>query len=74
MPRGVVQNGVIYPVEPLPYDWHDGTEVRVVKSSRANGAARPSPARAFDPCHHSPPVCFRSAENRAAPWEPVTGM
>jgi hypothetical protein len=29
MPRAIVKNGVIYPLEPLPPDWVDGSEVRV---------------------------------------------
>ena len=29
MPRAVLKNGVIYPLEPLPPDWADGKEVWV---------------------------------------------
>lgn len=33
MPRAVLKQGVIYPVEPLPTDWNDGTELLVEKSA-----------------------------------------
>jgi hypothetical protein len=29
MPKAVLRNGVIYPLEPLPPDWTDGRELRV---------------------------------------------
>ena len=29
MPRAVLKNGVIYPLEPLPPEWADGKEVSV---------------------------------------------
>jgi hypothetical protein len=29
MPKAVLKNGVIYPVEPLPPEWADGQELRV---------------------------------------------
>jgi hypothetical protein len=29
MPRAVLRNGVIYPLEPLPPDWTDGRQLRV---------------------------------------------
>jgi hypothetical protein len=29
MPRAVLRNGVIYPLDPLPPDWADGKELRV---------------------------------------------
>lgn len=29
MPKAVVRNGAILPLEPLPPEWHDGTEVTV---------------------------------------------
>lgn len=33
MPRGVLKNGVIYPLEPLPPEWADGQEVTVQATS-----------------------------------------
>ena len=30
--RAVVRDGTIYPLEPLPEDWHDGQEVQVEPS------------------------------------------
>jgi molybdopterin converting factor small subunit len=35
--KAVLQNGVIYPREPLPKDWSDGTELQVEKSLPTNG-------------------------------------
>jgi hypothetical protein len=29
MPRAILRNGVIYPVDPLPSDWADGKELQV---------------------------------------------
>lgn len=29
MPRAVLKNGLIQPVEPLPLEWSDGTELQV---------------------------------------------
>ncbi len=29
MTKAIVKNGVIYPLEPLPPEWRDGTELRV---------------------------------------------
>jgi len=29
MPRAIVKDGMIYPIEPLPADWTDGHEVTV---------------------------------------------
>ncbi len=42
MPRAVLKNGVIYPVEPLPPDWSDGTELSVEKTAppSENGKSR----------------------------------
>jgi hypothetical protein len=37
MPRAVLKNGVIYPIEPLPEDWQDGLELRVEKSTGEKG-------------------------------------
>jgi len=31
MPRAIVKNGVLLPVDPLPKAWKDGTEVRLLK-------------------------------------------
>jgi hypothetical protein len=41
MIRGVVKNGVIHPLEPLPADWEDGREVLVddVVEESSNGSA-----------------------------------
>jgi hypothetical protein len=42
--KAVLKNGVIYPQEPLPKDWDDGTELRVEKypdaSEQADGLDR----------------------------------
>jgi hypothetical protein len=35
MTRGIVKDGVIHPVEPLPSAWVDGTEVTVERSADA---------------------------------------
>jgi hypothetical protein len=35
MPRAVVKNGVIYPLDPLPAEWTDGKEVWVEEAPRA---------------------------------------
>ena len=34
MPRAVLKSGVIYPLEPLPADWEEGTELLVEKPGR----------------------------------------
>lgn len=34
MPRAIVKNGVLLPVDPLPTAWKDGTEVRLVKVNK----------------------------------------
>jgi len=34
MPRAIVKQGVLLPVEPLPTDWADGTEVTVEKLAK----------------------------------------
>jgi hypothetical protein len=39
MPKAVLKNGVIYPLEPLPPDWTDGKELRVEGSDQENGKA-----------------------------------
>jgi hypothetical protein len=39
MPKAVLKNGVIYPVEPLPSDWADGKELEVNDPSDAAVAA-----------------------------------
>ncbi len=40
MPRALLKNGVICPIEPLPADWHDGTELTIEKYQPAtNGSA-----------------------------------
>lgn len=31
MPKAILKNGLIYPVEPLPSDWQDGAEVQIEK-------------------------------------------
>ncbi len=31
MPRAVLNKGIIYPIEPLPADWRDGTELILEK-------------------------------------------
>jgi hypothetical protein len=38
--KAVLKNGVIYPKEPVPSDWSEGTELNVEKASpqSANGA------------------------------------
>ena len=49
MPRAVLKNGVIYPVEPLPPEWRDGTELQVERSSEGvNGTAGESTDRWMD--------------------------
>ncbi len=35
MPRAVLKNGVLYPLEPLPPEWADGQEVEVAPVSPA---------------------------------------
>lgn len=42
MPRAVLKNGVIYPVEPLPSDWSDGTELSVEKAAPPPSETRKS--------------------------------
>lgn len=42
MPRAVLKNGVIYPVEPLPSDWSDGTELSVEKTAPPPNETRKS--------------------------------
>ena len=39
MPRALLKNGVIYPVDPLPADWRDGTELTVEKSRPADNGS-----------------------------------
>jgi hypothetical protein len=40
MPRAVLKNGVVYPIEPLPPGWGDGTELQLEKSPPgANGSS-----------------------------------
>jgi hypothetical protein len=40
MPRALLKNGVICPIEPLPADWHEGTELTIEKYQPAtNGSA-----------------------------------
>ena len=29
MPKAVLKNGVVYPLEPLPPEWEDGRELRI---------------------------------------------
>lgn len=36
MPRAVLRNGVIYPIEPLPPDWANGKELKVEDSDLEN--------------------------------------
>jgi hypothetical protein len=38
MPRAILKNGVIYPVDPLPSDWKDGQELWVDATESLNGA------------------------------------
>ena len=35
MPRAILRNGVIYPLDPLPPDWADGKELRVEETDDA---------------------------------------
>ncbi len=35
MPRAILKNGVLYPLEPLPPEWADGQEVEVAPVSPA---------------------------------------
>jgi hypothetical protein len=35
MPRAVLKNGVIYPVDPLPPEWADGKELRIESMEEA---------------------------------------
>lgn len=41
MPRAILRNGVILPLEPLPADWEEGTELTVERQglAEANGAS-----------------------------------
>jgi hypothetical protein len=39
MPRAVLKNGLIYPLEPLPVGWKEGQEVRVEKVEQEPSAA-----------------------------------
>jgi hypothetical protein len=39
MPKAVLHNGVIQPVEPLPADWKEGQELRVDKVEEADLSA-----------------------------------
>jgi hypothetical protein len=41
MPRAVLKQGVIHPIEPLPPDWPEGAEV-VVERLRSTGNGRQS--------------------------------
>jgi hypothetical protein len=37
MPRAVLRNGVIYPLEPLPPEWADGKELQVEVAPEVEG-------------------------------------
>jgi hypothetical protein len=37
MPRAILKKGLIYPIEPLPADWQDGTGLAVEKLDDASG-------------------------------------
>jgi hypothetical protein len=39
MPRAILHDGVIYPIEPLPSEWEDGQEVWVEESPPESPAA-----------------------------------
>jgi len=39
MPRAVLKNGVIYPLEPLPPEWAEGQELEVAPVRPANDSA-----------------------------------
>lgn len=44
MPRAILKNGVLLPVDPLPKAWKDGTEVRLLKVHKKNKKPRPNGA------------------------------
>lgn len=35
MPRAVLKDGLIHPVEPLPAEWDDGTQLQVEKAAES---------------------------------------
>jgi hypothetical protein len=37
MPKAILKGGIIYPLEPLPPDWRDGTELWVEGAREPNG-------------------------------------
>ncbi len=39
MPRAVLKNGVIYPLEPLPSEWSDGKELWVDEAAQPDDSA-----------------------------------
>lgn len=39
MPRAVLKNGVILPLDPLPADWADGQQLRVERADEAGEAS-----------------------------------
>jgi len=39
MPRAVLQNGEIRPIEPLPREWQDGEQLRVERAEDAESPA-----------------------------------
>jgi hypothetical protein len=39
MPRAILKDGVIYPIEPLPPDWMDGRELLVEDGEQPSPAA-----------------------------------
>ena len=41
MPRAVVKNGVIVPIDPLPEEWADGRELWVDESIHAKNGNQP---------------------------------
>jgi hypothetical protein len=47
MPKAVVRNGTIMPLEPLPPEWHDGTEV-MIEAVREEDRTSEEFERAFD--------------------------
>jgi len=36
MPKAVLKNGVIYPIEPLPLEWGEGRDLRVEDAQQPN--------------------------------------